>query len=126
MAIPTALLEAGRPATADIVVKQGDTFLMTITVRLAGVAVDITGLTAAMKIKATIGGTLLATPTCAVPVGSDGKILATMTPAVTAALTATGTAREVALGFWDCALSDGTDKVTVAGGAVSLWRKVTA
>ncbi len=125
MAIPTALLEIGRPAAADLVIRQGDSWRTVITVTINGVAANLTGLTAALKVKATIGGTLLATATCTIPIGTDGQIIATMTPAVTAALTATGDAREVPIGYWDCDITDGTDRITVAGGGMALWREVT-
>lgn len=128
MAIPTALLRIGRPGNAPIVVRQGDTYQQPFTLTLNGVAVDISGLTAAMKIRATITGAVLATPTCTIPTGTDGLILAAMTPAVTAALSVAGAAateREPQLGYYDVDLTDGTDRVTVVGGTVSLWREVT-
>ena len=126
MALPSGLLEIGLPGDATLTVRQGDSFRQLITVNINGVPADLSvGVTASLKIKDTIGGSVLATPTCSIPVGTDGTVLAVMTPATTAALTATGTPRVRALGFWDLNLTDGTDTITVVGGAVNLYMEVT-
>lgn len=130
MPLPTSLLQIDAPGNANLVIRQGDTWQQVFTVYVSGVVVDITGFTTALKIRDYYGSsTVLATATCTIPVGSDGKIYAALTPATTAALTATGTAqnsqRVAFLGYYDLDLTDGTDRVTLACGTVSLSREIT-
>jgi hypothetical protein len=126
MALPTGLLEIGLPGDASLTIRQGDTWRQRITVKSGGIAADLSvGVTATLKIKDTFGGTLLETAACTIPVGTDGVVIASLTPAETAVLTVTGTTRVRALGVWDLNLSDGTNVVTVVGGAVNLYMQVT-
>jgi hypothetical protein len=126
MALPSGLLEIGMPGDASLTIRQGNTWRQRITVRVGGVAADLSvGVTASLKIKDAFGGTLLETAACTIPVGTDGVVIAALTPAETAALTVTGTTRVRALGVWDLNLTDGTDVATVIGGAVNLYMQVT-
>jgi hypothetical protein len=126
MALPSALLGIGLPGDATLTIRQGDTWQTIITINVNGIAADLSSsVTATLKIKDTYGGTLLATATCTIPVGTDGKVHCSLTPAQTAALTATGSQRVRALGVWDLNLTDGTNTVTPVGGAVNLYIEVT-
>jgi hypothetical protein len=126
MALPSGLLEIGLPGDATVTIRQGDTWRQKITVKQSGVAADLSvGVTATLKIKDTYGGTLLETAACTIPVGTDGVVLAALTPAETAVLTIAGTTRLRALGLWDLNLTDGTNTVTVIGGAVNLYMQNT-
>jgi hypothetical protein len=126
MALPSGLLEIGLPGDATLTIRQGDTWRQRITVKSGGAAADLSvGVTATLKIKSTFGGTLLETAACTIPVGTDGVVIAALTPAETAVLTVTGTTRVRLLGVWDLNLTDGTDVVTVIGGNVNLYMQVT-
>lgn len=126
MALPSGLLEIGMPGDASLTIRQGDTWRQRITVKVGGVDADLSvGVTASLKIKDTFGGTLLETATCTIPIGTDGAVIASLTPAETAALTVSGTTRVRALGSYDLNLTDGTDVVTVVGGAVNLYMQIT-
>lgn len=126
MALPSGLLEIGMPGDASLTIRQGDTFRQPIVININGVPADLSvGVTASLKIKSAIGGSTLATCTCTIPIGTDGTVIATLTPAQTAALTASGTTRVRGLGVWDLNLTDGTDVATCIGGAVNLYMEVT-
>jgi len=126
MALPSGLLEIGLPGDGTLTIRQGDTWRQKITVKQGGVVVDLSsGVTATLKIKDAIGGTLLLTATCTIPIGTDGAIYAALTPAQTAAVTVAGTTRVRTLGVWDLNLTDGTNTVSPIGGAVNLWLEVT-
>jgi hypothetical protein len=130
MPLPTSLLQISAPGSANLLIRQGDTWQQVFTVKVAGVVVDITGFTATLKIRDYYGSaTVLATATCTIPMGSDGKIYAALAPATTTALVPTDTPqnsqRVAFLGYYDLNLSDGTDVVTLAAGSVSLSREIT-
>lgn len=130
MPLPTALLQISAPGSANLTIRQGDTWQQVFTISVSGVVQDITGFTAALKIRDYYGSnTVLATATCTIPVGTDGKIYAALTPATTAALVPTDTPqnsqRVAFLGYYDLDLTDGTDRVTLVAGTVSLSREVT-
>ena len=126
MALPSGLLEIGLPGDASLTIRQGDTWRQRITVKSGGVAADLSvGVSASLKIKDAFGGTLLETATCTIPIGTDGAVIASLTPAETAVLTVSGTTRVRALGSYDLNLTDGTDVVTVVGGAVNLYMQIT-
>lgn len=128
MPLPSSLLQIDAPGAANLLIRQGDTWQQAFTIKVSGVAVDITGFTPALKIRDYYGSvTILATATCTIPTGTDGRILAALTPAVTAALTATGqtSQRVIPIGYYDLDLTDGTDRVTLCAGTVSLSREIT-
>lgn len=130
MPLPTSLLRIAAPFSTDIVIRQGDTLQLPFTIKVSGVAVDLSGFTAACKIRDYYGSaTVLATPTVTIPVGTDGVILVSMTPAATAALTALGTpantARVALMGYYDIDITDATDRVTLIVGQVNLSREIT-
>ena len=128
MPIPVSLLEKSAPGLANIEICQGDTFYQSFVIRVNGIVVNLTGLTAALTVRASYGGAILATAVCTIPVGTDGKIIARMTPLVTAALSVPGalvTSRLAQLGFYDIDVSDGVDRVTVVTGVTTLSREVT-
>jgi hypothetical protein len=125
MALPAGTYQIGLPGDATLTIRQGDTWSVVFTITSNGVAVDLSsGVTASLKIKSTYGGTLLETATCSTPT-AGGVITASLTPAETAALTATGDQRIRPLGVWDLNLTDGTNTATVVGGAVNLYMQVT-
>lgn len=73
----------------NMLVQQGTTYNQTITVKNAAntAAIDISGCTVAAMIRETyLDPTPAATFTCVVPVGTDGKILISLTPEQTTAL----------------------------------------
>lgn len=130
MPLPTALLQIDAPGVANLTIRQGDTWQQVFTISVGGVVQDLSGFTAALKVRDYYGSaTTLATATCTIPVGTDGKIYAALTPATTAALTATGTAqnsqRVAFLGYYDLDLTDGVDRVTLVVGSVGLSREIT-
>jgi hypothetical protein len=126
VALPSGLLEIGLPGDATLTIRQGDTWRQRIVVKQGGVAANLSsGVTASLKIKTTFGGSVLETATCTIPVGTDGAVIAALTPAETAALTVTGTTRVRELGLWDLNLTDGTDTVTVIGGVINLYMQIT-
>lgn len=130
MPLPASLLQITAPASADLLVRQGDTWQQVFEVKVNGVVIDLSGFTAAMKIRDYYGSsTVVATPTVTIPVGTDGKIWAAMTPATTAALAAIGTPsttqRVALMGYYDLDITDATDKVTLICGAVNLSREIT-
>jgi hypothetical protein len=128
MPLPVSLLQKDAPGSADITICQGDTWYQPFVIKVGGVVVDLTGFTPALKIRDTYGGTVLATATCTIPIGSDGAIIARLTPAVTAALTAPSaqaTQRVAQIGYYDLDITDGTDRATLVAGNVSLSREVT-
>lgn len=127
MALPSGLLEIGLPGDATLTIRQGDSFRQLITVNVNGSPADLSvGVTATLKIRDTIGGSVLATCTCTIPIGTDGTVLAVLTPVTTAALTVSGTTRVRQLGVWDLDLTDGTDVITCVGGTVQLYMQVTS
>lgn len=126
MALPTGLLEIGLPGDTTLTVRQGDSWRQSFTINLNGSPADLSvAVTASLKIRSTLGGSVVATPTCSIPVGTDGVVLAVMTPATTAALTVSGSERVRLLGYWDLNLTDGTNTITVIGGTVNLYIEVT-
>lgn len=130
MPLPAALLQIAAPASEDLTVRQGDTWQQVFALTINGVVPDLTGFTAAMKIRDYYGSaTVVATPTVTIPTGTDGKIWAVMTPATTAALAALGTPsttqRVALMGYYDLDITDATDKVTLVCGAVNLSREIT-
>lgn len=73
----------------NMLVQQGATYSQTITLKdNFGVAVNITGCTAAAQIRQQYSDpTPAAQFTCVIPVGTDGVIRISLTPAQTAAIT---------------------------------------
>lgn len=125
MALPAGTYQIGLPGDATLTIRQGDTWSVVFTILVNGVAADLSsGVTASLKFKSTYGGTLLETAACSTP-SASGVITASLTPAETAALTATGDQRIRPLGVWDLNLTDGTNTATVVGGAVNLYMQVT-
>lgn len=128
MTIPSALYYI-QPIPADIQITQGDTWTERFdVVDSTGTAVDLTGLTGALKIKDTFGGTTLATATVTIPTPASGQIVATIASATTSGLSISGAGssdRSGLIGFYDLQITDGTSIVTICGGSVTLWREVT-
>jgi hypothetical protein len=126
MALPSGVYEIGLPGDASLYIRQGDSWRTVFTITVNGVAADLSsGVTATLLIKDAIGGSLVATATCTIPVGTDGKVLATMTPATTAAIATVGTTRLRLLGVWDLNLTDTTNTATPVGGDAWLYQEVT-
>jgi hypothetical protein len=126
MALPSGVYEIGLPGDAPIYIRQGDSFRTVFTIMVNSVAADLSvGVTATLLIKDTIGGSLVATGTCTIPVGTDGKVLVTMTPATTAAIATVGTTRLRLLGYYDLNLTDSTNTATPVGGEAWLYQEVT-
>lgn len=74
----------------NMLVQQGTTYNQTITLKNAAntAAIDISGCTVAAMIRETyLDPTPAAVFTCVIPTGTDGKILISLTPEQTSALT---------------------------------------
>tara|TARA_R110000822_G_scaffold100995_3_gene227015 strand:+ start:18989 stop:19327 length:339 start_codon:yes stop_codon:yes gene_type:complete len=76
-------------ARYDLVIDQGSDFALEFTVSESGTVKDLTGYSARAQIRPTkASSTLSATFTCTVPVGTDGKILMSLSNAITNAVSA--------------------------------------
>jgi hypothetical protein len=75
-------------ANYDLVVDQGSTFAIDLTVKVAGVAKDLTGYAARAKIKSSKSTSVVSAEfTCTIPAPtSDGIVKMELLPAVTSAL----------------------------------------
>lgn len=102
----------------DLVVPQGATFTTTFTWKVNGTPVDLTGYTAAAKIRDTFGGTVLATFT--VTLGTtDGRITCSLSATTTGGLAAP------AAGVWDLEVTTGGTVRRLLAGSVRVTPQVT-
>lgn len=126
MALPSGLLEISLPGDATLTIRQGSTWRQPLRIKSGGAPADLSvGVTASLKVKNTWGGSLLETAVCTIPIGTDGVVICSLTPAETAALTVAGTTRIRQLGLWDLFLTDGADSTTVVGGIMNLYMRIT-
>lgn len=109
------------PATKNITIYQGDTFVFPFRVKTRSgintVPVDLTGASAQAQIRAK-DGTILAEFAAEITDPLEGQVRLTLSNTQTAALTQKG--------IWDCQIirADGTVKTYLAG-QVSLAKEVT-
>jgi hypothetical protein len=101
----------------NLTIVVGDTVYLLGVISVDGVVQDLTGCTVTAKIRATDGGTVLATFTSSVPTPASGQVLMTLAPATTGALTVTTDGAQI--GVWSAEITDGTDVVTFVRGTVS-------
>lgn len=115
------------PATFDLSIYQGDSYDLFFRVKARNgigdlVYQDLTGATAKAQIRATKEtASVLAEFTCSLSnqTSTPGGVLCRLTPATTAAITATA-------GVWDCEiLYANGDKKTVLAGNVTFTKEVT-
>jgi hypothetical protein len=122
MAIPTDLLERDQAEQVDLHIVIGDSVRFQGIVTVDGVAQNLTGCTAAAKIKSSDAGSVTATCTVTIPTPASGVVLAVLTPAqTTAAALGTPASDGAQIGVWDLQIADGTDVVTVCRGNVYAY-----
>jgi len=122
-----------QPVTQGITVYQGDTFDFFFRVRnrvydvatsayIAGTYVDLTGWTGKAQIRANADAAVVLAEfsvTISNQITTPGGVLLVLTPALTAALPATG-------GFWDVELTNAVAEVrTFIAGAVTVTKQIT-
>ena len=127
MALPAVLIAMSAAPSTALAIRQGDSVSWTVAVQDgAGAAIDLgTPCTAACQLRASYGGSVLASATCVVSAAA-GTITCSLTPAQTAAIAGSFAGRgSGAVGVWDVQVTDGTHIVTVARGEVVLYLEVT-
>jgi hypothetical protein len=127
-----ALITSGGPASYTWDVREGDNPALQFTVKLAGVAVDLTGVTGACSIRQDYAATSdIVVPTITFPNAAGGVVRASLSSAQTttlaAAITGTppATQQYVDVGYFDVELQDGTNQWTCIGGLVRISREIT-
>lgn len=113
--------------TYDIVIEQGATYALPVTITVPGV--DYTGYTARAKVRDlfTSAGTTLVSFTVTNGAQSVGSYALTLslTATQTAALSATASGRNYAIGFWDLEIVSGATVNRILQGKVTLAMEAT-
>jgi hypothetical protein len=126
-----ALPVNSKATTDNLAINQGSTFTRIYQVTdSAGNVLDLTGVTAAAKIRDLFtGGSLVQVLTCVVVTGVNSTVTISLTSAQTAALNVPAATpadvRAANIGAWDLELTDGTSTYRFAEGTVALSREDT-
>lgn len=124
-----ALPVTSKATSYDLAVVQGSTLTRVFQVIIGGAIQDLTGVTAAAKVRDVFTGAVLQLLTCTVVTGVNSTVTVSLTQAQTAALTvAVGTPADVrvsSIGVWDLELTDGVSTYRFAEGIVTLSREAT-
>jgi hypothetical protein len=129
MPIPTDILRSS-PVSSVLRIVPQDTVVVYADLYPEGSVTpyDLTGCTAKLEVRQAFdSGTALITKTSA-SLGTNGVISITLTPTETGTLNppaGNSQTPEVAIGWWDLELNDGTDRKTLVGGPVILVQQVT-
>ena len=127
------LKSLGAPSEVAWEIREDNTVRLDFSIRIDGVAVDLTGVTGTCKIRADYdAATDLATPTVTLASPATiGRVYADLDTTASASLSAavpvgtSPTLRIVPIGVYDVVLTDGTNTITAIAGTVSLVREVT-
>lgn len=129
MPIPADILRS-TPVASVLRVVQSDTTVVYADVGPEGSSsyYDLTGCTAKLEIRSAFdaGSALISKEVTGLD--TTGVISVTLSPTETATLTppaGSGQTPEVAVGWWDLELNDGTNRKTLVGGPVILIQQVT-
>lgn len=125
MAAPPVVPQAGK---LDLVIPQGSDWSLVLTIAdSGGTAYDLTGVTAAAKVRAAFADvSSIVDITCTVTDAVNGVLTLSLTDTQTAALSAGGaTSRTAALGYWDLKLTVSTLVTRYLEGRVTLSQEAT-
>jgi hypothetical protein len=124
-----ALPVTSKATAYDLAIVQGSTLTRVFQVVIGGVIQDLTGVTAASKVRDVFTGSVIQLLTCSVVTGANSTVTVSLTMAQTAALTVpAGTPADVrvsSIGVWDLELTDGVSTYRFAEGIVTLSREAT-